>query len=75
VLIDAPTAAGALSTAKRSPNPLLALPLASEASGAGSAGGGSIGWLGGGVLLVLLAGGVVVELGLPRRRRNGTGIA
>lgn len=67
VLVEAPASGGVVQAPA---SPLSAAQLATDGSETGGAAGGSVGWLGVGLLLVLLVAGVLVELDVPLPRRG-----
>jgi len=73
VVIDAPAAGAARPDGKYAKSPLSTLPLATEDAGAGGAPGGTVGWLGVVVVLVLLVVGAAAEIGPPLRRGHRAG--
>jgi hypothetical protein len=71
VLIDAPS--GATAGASPAASPLSTAQLETDSSGDDVVAGSSVGWVGGGLLLVLLGLGVLLEADLPFLRRTEAG--
>jgi hypothetical protein len=71
VLIDAPS--GATAGASPAASPLSTAQLDTDSSGDDVVAGSSVGWVGGGLLLVLLVLGVLLEVDLPFLRRTEAG--